>query len=116
MTKETTFEHVFEDHAQFAAKTFPLSTANSSLKHLKKEIKEVKEMLWKDDMLNKEACEHFPDLIEEYADMVLCIVSGATKAGIAATQLVEAMHKKVQINKVRKWKYNGDGTYSHIKE
>ncbi len=103
------FEHVFEDHAQFAAKAFPLSTPESSLVHLKCEADEVLAEL-NFDYSTRER------LLIEYADMMLCIISSATGRGITSSELVEAMHKKVQINKGRKWKYNGDGTYSHIKE
>jgi hypothetical protein len=106
---EHTFEHVFNDFAEFSKRTYLRSTAAGALIHLQREADEVKAELEAGEV-NREA------LVEEYADMLLCIISSATRTGFHAENLVFAMHKKTQKNKARKWKYNGDGTYSHIKE
>jgi NTP pyrophosphatase (non-canonical NTP hydrolase) len=100
---------VFKIFSEFSLRTFVKSTPQSSLIHLKREADEVRAEL-EAGKINQ------GKLLVEYADMLLCIISSAARAGITARSIVAAMHIKTQVNKGRKWAYNGDGTYSHIKD
>ena len=53
--------------------------------------------------------------ITEYADVFCCVLDSARRAGISLDEITNAMNAKLQINKTRQWKDNGDGSYSHIK-
>jgi hypothetical protein len=103
-----TFEQVFEKFAEFSLKAFVNSTASTSLNHLKTEIEEVQKELDKGTVFSAQ-------LLAEYADCFLCLVSSASRVRIPAQLIVSAMDHKAKINQGRKWKDNGDGTYSHIK-
>lgn len=113
---KTTFEKVFEDFAEFSKATFVQSTAFSSLEHLKEEVEELSHEVLLNSGRHNQHTQQTPEMLEEYADCVLCIISSATRAGITAEQIVSAMGRKTQINKARKWKLNPNNTYSHIKE
>ncbi len=111
--KQNTFEDVFADWADFSLRTFPLAETFTTMDKLKDEADEVKALLndvfpW--DEVDREK------LKAELVDCFLCLMNASAKAGFVAEEIVEGMHNKAQVNKARKWKYNGNGTYSHIKE
>jgi hypothetical protein len=101
------------ERIEWALKTFPTATANSSLIKLKKEIKEVEKEL---KYLN-----NFPEQYEheklkiEYADCLMCLFDSAARVEITPLELFESFEKKLAINKARKWVKNPDNTYSHVK-
>jgi len=45
----------------------------------------------------------------------MLIFSAADKDGINVEYLLKGFLIKTIINEEREWKYNGDGTYSHVK-
>lgn len=94
---------------------FSKSTAQSSLVHLRREIKEVLNELDSDDPHPRQ--DGATMTLMEYADSMICLITAAGKSGLTADQLFSAIKNKMYINMhKRKWQDNGDGTYSHIKE
>ena len=53
------------------------------------------------------------ELLEEAADIVICLYVFASSAGF---DLHDAIDRKMRINRRRKWRKNGDGTGYHIKD
>lgn len=102
------FEQVVAEHLEFTTETFPLATSLGALIHGHREIDEIR---WNiengiDNSVTK----------TEYADVLGCIFDSANREGISFDEIMWAFYTKVQVNKKRKWKYNGDGSYSHIKD
>jgi hypothetical protein len=112
--KQPTFEEVFKDFAQFSKDTFVKSTASSSLIHLRDEIDEVVSELWLKD--RQPGTFNRKELLAEYADCFLCLISSATRADVTVEELVKAMDEKTQINKGREWTERPNGTYKHVKK
>lgn len=94
-------------HLKFTNKTFPKGTAEGAAIHAGREIQEVI-----DDIRSGEIREK---LVEEYADVCGCIIDSVKRSGITRREINRAFAKKLAKNKKRKWKDNGDGSYSHIK-
>ena len=103
------FEDIIDRHLEFCSDTFPKGTAKGALIHLRREIDEVMVELEIEDTADSK-------LVEEYADCLMCLIDSANRAGIPPAVLFRMMENKICINEDRKWKYNGDGSYSHIKE
>lgn len=108
MTIGKSLDNLFKDHLEWVSKTFPEATAIGALIHAGREIEEVKDDIKNEETLDKKA--------EELADVIGCIVSAAERTGVTPKMLNKAFRKKLEKNKKRKWKSNGDGSYSHIKE
>lgn len=100
-----TFEQLLNDHLEFTTKTFPKGTADGALIHLGREIEEVRAELPTDTF----------DKAIEFADCLGCLVDAANRSGVPPKLLFDAFGHKLQINKARQWKDNGDGSHSHIK-
>jgi len=47
--------------------------------------------------------------------LIGCIIDAAKRAGVYH-MVKDCFEAKIIINKGREWKYNGDGSYSHIKK
>lgn len=103
-----TFEEIVKEHLEFTSKTFPKGTAKGAMIHAMREAEEIIEEMG-DNLRKKE-------LTVEYADFFGCGVDSANRSGISFSDIIEAWKMKLTINKARKWKDNGDGSYSHIKE
>lgn len=104
-------EKLEADRMEWALKTFPEATAESSLEKLKSEIKEVEELL----SLGVGFFVEIPELSEEYADCLMCLFDSAGRVGISAGVVIDAFEKKLAKNKARVWEKNPDNTYSHVK-
>jgi len=102
-----TFETIVSEHLEWASVTFPKGTAVGALLHLKREADEVIH-----DILNSASKEY---KTEEYADCLGCLMDSINREGISIAELLDAYDKKLQKNKGRTWRDNGDGSYSHIK-
>ena len=50
--------------------------------------------------------------LEEAADIIIVLMAWASTMNV---DLESAVEKKMAKNRARTWKYNGDGTYSHVK-
>jgi Protein of unknown function (DUF550) len=101
------FDSVINDHLEFTSKTFPKGTARGALLHMKREIDEVIA-----DMDNGASMEN---KATEFADIFGCLIDSANREGVSPNALLKAFAAKLEINKDRQWKDNGDGSYSHIK-
>ncbi len=94
-----------KERFEWSLKTFPESTALSSLQHLKKEIKEIEQDI---------AARKIEPI--EYADCLMCLFDSAGRQGISPEQIFTAFKEKLRINKYeRTWVKNPDNTYSHTK-
>ena len=99
---------LLEDHAAWAAETFPKATATGATIHATLELGEVIDELTAEPV-NKEK------LATEIADTLFCLFDAARRSGIRIDDIVAAGRVKLEINKLRTWSYNGDGSYSHVK-
>lgn len=90
---------------EWARKTFPTATPYPSLQKAKTEIKEI-EVNMGNDVIDA----------TEYVDAIMCLLDSAGRSGITMVDIIKTYSEKLEINLKRKWKDNGDGTYSHIKE
>jgi len=119
-----TFEQLIEEHGQWADATFPKATAEGALIHAMREADEVI------NDLNNGATTVAVSF--EVADVLGCLFDAGRRHGIDAVKVAKmldmlcesnvtllmvkcAFAEKLEINKSRKWKDNGDGSYSHIK-
>jgi hypothetical protein len=103
-----TFEELIEQHGLWADATFPKGTAEGALIHAGRELIEVQAEVLRGGVTFSMAV--------EYADLLFCILDSARRQGLTLNEIINAGEHKLNINKARKWKDNGDGSYSHIKD
>lgn len=103
-----TFEQLIQEHGNWADATFPKGTAKGALLHAHREVDEIISDI---DNGNDEQ-----SIATEYADAIFCIMDSARRRGISMDKLILAGDAKLQKNKARQWRDNGDGSYSHIKQ
>lgn len=96
-----TLESLFQRHATFAEKTFPKSTAESSLKGLEREIDEVR---FEKSSARKRI---------EYIDCLFYLLDSYRRAGFELQDLPMDIEYKLIINEHRDWSKNPDDSYSH---
>lgn len=90
-----------DDIGVFTDKTFGNSTPRAKALHLAEEAHEVAED---------------PSDIIEWADCTILLLDGLRKAGFTTDDLYQAVLKKMEINKARKWeKPDGEGVVRHVK-
>lgn len=97
-------ELLFERHKKFAHKTFPESTAESSLLGLEREIQEIRN---EPDKRKKGI---------EYIDGLFYWADSFSRAGFTFNDMKVFMKEKLSINENRDWNKNPDNSYSHIKQ
>lgn len=90
---------------EWASKTFGNPTPKAAVARMLKEVEELKE-LDLSEVSAEEAMRECADIL-----IVLWVVSD-TLGG----DLQYYVNEKMQINRKRKWKMNGDGTGQHVKE
>jgi hypothetical protein len=95
------FEQMENERFAWSVETFPGSTTQSALDHLKDEIKEI---------------EAEPTDLTEYADSLALIMEAAGRAGFTSRQVLIAYRDKMEINRGRKWMRLENGSYKHVKE
>ncbi len=100
-------------HIEWSAATFPKGTAKGALLHAKREIEEVIKEL---DNTPEFGWDLNKNIATEYADILGCVFDSINRAGLTIDAVFVAYYAKLQINKDRKWRDNGDGSYSHIKD
>lgn len=88
---------------------FPKATSIGGMIYAKKECQEVIDELENVTSIHE-------DLVLEYADIFMCVSDSMKRAGVPLNDVAVAIRHKSGINLMRKWKDNGDGSYSHIKE
>lgn len=120
-----TFEKLIKEHGEWADATFPKGTAHGALLHAEREAAEV--------IADFEADESMKKVAMEVADFMGCVMDSLRRDGIDTAVISKMLdmlcvsnvalyavrvefENKLRINKLRKWKDNGDGSYSHIKE
>jgi hypothetical protein len=110
--KDPNFERLFADVAKWQAATFPGQKQDGKIAHLHKEILEMMAA---------------PSDISEQADVLILAIGlialtrtrwspGAICTAANAREVLVAAHAKLEINKLRKWIDQGDGTWAHDKE
>lgn len=102
-----TFETLIAEHGEWSEATFPKGTATGALLHAQREIIEIVEDIENDAPHSV--------ISKEYADAIFCIMDSARRKGVSVNDILKAGHTKLQVNKARTWKDNGDGSYSHVK-
>lgn len=78
-----------------------------SIKRMLEEVEELKGIDYKSSVTNLEK------VADECADIYITLVR---VMGTIGYDLHSCVNHKMQINRARKWKRNGDGTGKHIKE
>lgn len=104
----TTIE--FQLWMDFAKKTFEHADERSSLDKAKDEIHELQMEFQMSEGENTKARE-----LEEYVDIIMCILHSAGCRGFYAETIINAFKIKHNINMRREWKQNSNRTYSHKK-
>jgi len=100
--KDPNFERLFNDVAQWQDKTFPGQTIEQKITHLKKELVELAQA---------------PRDASEQADVLILVVGiFATCGAKSPRDVLAAAHAKHEINKLRRWIAQDDGTWAHDKE
>ena len=105
--RKQTFKEVLDEHVVFTDRTFSKATAKGALRHARRELKELKKELRKRDPIR---------IAEEAADIIGCVIDAANRCGAPPWLVIQQFTHKLGVNKKRKWKYNGDGSYSHVKQ
>lgn len=90
--------------------TFPTSTLDTMLRHLKKEVKELDDAIKGDNLFPKTK----PETPHEIADCIMLLLHMAHRKGISAR---DAIREKFEICKKRKWGAPDEhGVVQHVKE
>lgn len=85
----------------FTEKTFPGATAKSKALHLAEEAQEAA---------------NDPSDVIEWADCMILLLDGARRSGFSTDDLFQAVTKKMEINKRRKWQpADENGVFHHVK-
>lgn len=97
---EDLWQQLQDDIGAFAEKTFPDASPRSKALHLSEEAKEAADN---------------PSDISEWADCMILLSDGARKSGFSMDDLYQAVLRKMEINKKRKWDAGDkDGIIRHI--
>ncbi len=102
------------ERLEWSLKNFPDATPRSSIYKLRSEIKEVLKLLSKFENMQEQDGD-MVNIIEEYADCLMCLFDSAGRFGITPEDMFWSFERKLEINKNRVWKKNPDNTYSHVK-
>lgn len=94
-------DSLFKRIGLWSSITFPDARAVDHIKKLKAEADEVIQS---------------PDSIGEYADCMIALFAAAFRAGFSLEGLIDACRRKADINDLRGWRKNPDGTFQHIKD
>lgn len=99
----------FEDIRKWQMETFPESTSFAKLNHLKEEIEEVENEI----SYNFESNE---SMKLEFADCFILLMGAAAEEGMDYDSIIEAISRKMEINKNREWGVADDkGVVNHLK-
>lgn len=103
-----TFDYLMDEREE--VKT--MSREEISQEHMEAQIAWNKETFGPDrpvegvlDHLGKELQELHADPQDpmEWADMLVLVIDGASRAGLSPKELIQAYHRKMEINRARKW-------------
>jgi len=93
-------KRLFISIKEWSEKTFPDAVSTDHLRKLKQEV---------DEAIND------PNDILEYSDCLIALLASVNRSGFTFDDLIKATHRKLKINKGRKWIKNLDGTHQHLK-
>ena len=105
-------QNLMNEQFKWARETFPGQTLQGVLNHLSQEVDELK------DACQKEVdTEGASTSQEEWADVLLLMLTAAKMCGLSVEDLRMFASLKLSINKERKWgPLEEDGSAHHIKE
>jgi hypothetical protein len=106
------------DYNKWVSETFPDGSPQSSLKGLKRKIKELEYELMSNITLENDDDIFFSNerICIEYADCFMYLFDSARRFGLSVDGIFYRLREKLDINKQRKWEKNNDNTYSHVKQ
>lgn len=100
-------ETQFNEITEWQQRTFPNSTELSRVKHLIKEVDELKDEVCVGTVEEKEM---------EYADCFFLLFGAAKMAGMTYNDICYAIERKFEINRQRQWgRPDSDGVVNHLK-
>jgi len=107
-------EKQFNEISKWQKETFGQATPLSKLAHLIKEVVELKDAIQNEDhTIDHEAIRKTK---MEYADCFFLLFGSAAAYGMSYEDICDAVQKKFEINKARKWgKPDVNGVVEHIK-
>lgn len=98
-------KHQFERITEWQKETFPDSTAQSKIKHLREEVDEL--------IVDVET--NNPNRRLEFADCFILLMGAAASDGMTYWDVLDAINEKHKINLTRKWgKPDVNGVVKHI--
>lgn len=105
----------FNEISKWQKETFGQATPLSKLAHLIQEIVELKDAINDEDhTINHEVIRKTK---MEYADCFFLLFGSAAAYGMSYKDICDAIQKKFEINKKRKWgKPDENGVVNHVKE
>ena len=102
-------EKQFESITKWQRETFPNANALSRVNHLAEEVLELHEALHKHHSAS--------DTEMELADCFILLFGAANAYGMSYDDILNAIDKKMDINKARKWgKPDENGVVKHVKD
>lgn len=109
-----TINQAIENHITFCRVAFTKSTFSGLLLKIKEELAEVKQAI----VLHNEKPTHesLNNVKKELVDSLAVLLFAFDKINVTMDEVAAIMDGKTEINRTREWKYNGDGSYSHIKK
>lgn len=105
------FQNIQNEIYLWQKTTFPTGTIIGKMKHLQKECAEVINEIEK---AYNGSGDHLA-IEEEFADCFILLTGAAAHYGLTMEEIYDAMRKKLEINKKRKWgQLDSDGISKHI--
>jgi len=97
------FKEFIERKMKWSFETFGEQEVCGVIDHIKDELLEVKEN---------------PEAIEEWIDIILLAIDGASRVGFSADDIINELERKLQINTSRRWEgvEKGTSAIKHIKD
>ena len=98
----------FTEITKWQKKTFGQATPLSKIAHLKEEVEELEQAVYKN--------ENVSSTLMEFADCFILLFGAASSYGMDYEHICEAIEAKMKINRVRKWGVQKEnGVVNHIK-
>lgn len=106
---------LFEEITKWQDETFPHSTEQSRIAHLKKEVLELEKAVVQHQ--RRPNAVTIDDKKDEYTDCFFLLFGAAKKAGMSYEDICNAILRKFRVNEKRKWgKPDKNGVVEHIRK
>ncbi len=106
-------QKLINEIGQWSESTFSHQNSISKLHHLQKEVAELIHAI---EQAPSESVKN-NDVNHEFADCFILLLDAARKEGLSATNILNAIVEKMEINKSRKWgKPDENGVMEHIRD